>query len=97
MARIIYSDLAFKDLERILDFLLDASPESAAGALQQIRTAVSILAAHPQVGRRTDRFRRELVITFGATGFLALYRHDARRDLVRVLRVRHQREVGYRD
>jgi plasmid stabilization system protein ParE len=97
LAHVIYSDEALEDLERIIEFLLATSPESAGAALGQIRGAVSVLAAHPQIGRRVDLHRRQLVISYGATGYLALYRYDARPDLVRVLRVRHQREAGYRD
>ena len=40
---------------------------------------------------------RELVITYGASGYLALYRYDSKPDVVRILRIRHQREAGYRD
>jgi len=32
-----------------------------------------------------------------AAGYLALYRHDVPQDVVRVLRIRHQREAGYKD
>jgi hypothetical protein len=44
-----------------------------------------------------DAHRRELVISHGASGYLALYRHDAAPGVVRILRLRHQREAGYRD
>lgn len=97
MAEVIYSAEALADLERIIDFLLETSPETAEKALAQIRSAITILASHPQIGRRVDRVRRELVITYGASGYLALYRHDARPDVTRILRVRHQREAGYID
>ena len=97
MAKVIYSDEALADLERIIEFLLESSPAAAAAALSQIRSAVTILEAHPRVGRRIDAHRRELVITYGAAGYLALYRHDVPQDVVRVLRVRHQREAGYKD
>ena len=97
MAKVIYSDEALVDLERIIEFLLESSPAAAAAALSQIRSAVTILEAHPRVGRRIDAHRRELVITYGAAGYLALYRHDVPRDVVRVLRLRHQREAGYKD
>jgi plasmid stabilization system protein ParE len=97
VAKVIYSDEALADLERIIEFLLESSPAAAAAALSQIRSAVTILEAHPRVGRRIDAHRRELVITYGAAGYLALYRHDVPQDVVRVLRVRHQREAGYRD
>ena len=97
MARIIYSNEAFEDLDRIIEFLLTTSAETAGVALKQIEAAVSVLVAHPQIGRRVDMHRRELVISHGATGYLALYRYDARPDVVRILRLRHQREAGYRD
>ena len=97
MAKVIYSAEALADLERIIEFLLESSPAAAAAALSQIRSAVTILEAHPRVGRRIDAHRRELVITYGAAGYLALYRHDVPQDVVRVLRIRHQREAGYKD
>ena len=97
MAQVIYSAEALADLERIVEFLLETSPDSAGAALHQIRTGVEILASHPRIGRRVDSHRRELVISHGASGYLALYRHELRRDLIRILRVRHQREAGYQD
>ena len=96
MARVVYSAEALDDLDRIIEFLLARSPDAAGAALDQIQAAIAILAVHPQIGRRTDQVRRELVITYGATGYLALYRYDARPDIARVLRIRHQREAGYR-
>lgn len=97
MAQVIYAAEALADLERIIDFLLQAAPESADAALTQIQSAITILEAHPRIGRGVEKHLRELVITHGASGYLALYRHNAGTDLVRVLRIRHQREAGYRD
>ena len=97
MAEVVFSDEAFADLERIVDFLLDTSPEHAADALQKIRSAVDVLHMHPLVGRRVDVDIRELVISWGGTGYLALYRLDAALNIVRILRIRHQREAGYTD
>ncbi len=37
----------------------------------------------------------ELVISFGATGYIALYRFVVQLDEVRVLALRQQREIGY--
>lgn len=59
--------------------------------------AIEILADHPLIGYRVEGELRELVILRGASGCLALYRFDPVRDIVRLLRIRHQREVGYRD
>lgn len=38
---------------------------------------------------------RELVIRFGDSGYVALYRHEPADDAVYVLAVRHQKEAGY--
>ena len=98
MARVIYSAAALDDLERIVAFLLEkSSAQSAALALAQVRKAIDILASHPRIGRRVRAQLRELVISHGASGYLALYRFDAALDVVAVLRIRHQREAGYRD
>jgi plasmid stabilization system protein ParE len=97
MARLIYSGEALADLERMVDFLLDAAPESARPAFDDIVVALNALRTHPLIGRRVDRRRRELVISRGATGYLAIYRFDPVLDVVRVLRIRHQREAGYID
>jgi plasmid stabilization system protein ParE len=97
VARVVYSAAALEDIERLVDFLLESSPAAAGVALHQIRSAVDVLAAHPRIGRRVRSHLRELVISHGSSGYLALYRFDAPRSIVRVLRVRHQREAGFRD
>ena len=97
MARVTYSETAVQDLERITEFLLEAAAESAESVLLQIQSAVEILASHPRIGRRVRGSLRELVVSVGASGYLALYRYDAALDAVRIVRVRHQREAGYRD
>jgi plasmid stabilization system protein ParE len=97
LAQVIYSAEALADLDRIIEFLLEASPAVAGSALTQIQSAVTILEAHPRIGRRVDHVRREPVITHGASGYLALYRHDTKPDVVRLPRIRHQREAGYHD
>ena len=38
---------------------------------------------------------RELVISRGKTGYVALYRYLSGQDVILVLAVRHQRELGY--
>lgn len=97
MAQVIYSAGALTDLERLGEFLLEQAPDSAPGVLARITGAIEILADHPLIGRRTEGELRELVISRGSSGYLALYRFDVIGDVVRLLRIRHQREAGYRD
>ena len=95
MARVIYSAAALDDLERLADFLRTVEADAPA-ALERILSCLELLEHNPELGRADRHGLRELVISRGRTGYLALYRHEPRRELVRVLRVRHQREAGYR-
>lgn len=95
MAQVIYSAYAVENLERAIRFLRDKNSEVAMAGAAAIRSAVESLASHPLIGRRVEGDLRELVISYGATGYIALYRFDIQRDQVRVLALRHQREVGY--
>ena len=96
MAQVVFSTEAVADLERLADFLREQSPGAATATLALVLDAAEILASHPLIGRRVEGELRELVMSRGNSGYLGLYVFDARRDLVRVLRVRHQREAGYR-
>ena len=94
LAEIAFSPRALQDLERVFDFYARDDPALAAAQIAGVRSAVMILADHPLIGRPAKHGLRELVISRGKTGFLALYRFLAQRDVVRVLRIRHQRELG---
>jgi hypothetical protein len=47
------------------------------------------------VGRRVESELRELIISYGHSGYVALYRFLVSRDEVRILAIQHQRELGY--
>ncbi len=95
MAAVVYSSHALDHLERAFDFLAQTEPSAALKAATAIQPAVSILAAHPLIGRRLEGEIRELVISFGKSGYLALYRFILHLDVVRVLSIRHQHELDY--
>ncbi|MSP95633.1 MAG: type II toxin-antitoxin system RelE/ParE family toxin [Betaproteobacteria bacterium] len=97
MAQVIFSQEALADLERLGEFLLEQAPGSAADILTRVTGAIEILADHPLIGRRVEGELRELVISRGNSGYLALYCFDVVGEIVRLLRIRHQREAGYRD
>ncbi|NRR34314.1 type II toxin-antitoxin system RelE/ParE family toxin [Oxalobacteraceae bacterium] len=95
MARLIYSRQALDDLERISDFLVTYDPAIASAAIELIIEAVTVLERHPLIGRAFDEDLRELVITQGKTGYVALYSFEEPHDAVLILAVRHQREAGF--
>ena len=53
------------------------------------------LAVHPLIGRRLEGGLRELVISYGQSGYVALYRFVVSQDEVRILAIRQQRELGF--
>ena len=92
--RVEYSQRALADIARLADFLLESHPEATGKTAALIVEAVSLLARHPLIGRARPHDLRELVISRGRSGYLALYRVDVPRDRVLVLAIRHQREGG---
>jgi plasmid stabilization system protein ParE len=97
VASVVYAAAAVHQLARAFAFLAEHDPQAAVDAATAIRTAIGLLAVHPLIGRRVQGQLRELVISHGHTGYVALYRHLPGRDEVRILAIRHQRELGYRD
>lgn len=95
MATVVYSAPWLTHLERALQFLRDENPDAVPAAVGAMRSAVESLAAHPLLGHRVHDDIRELVISYGATGYLALYRFVVPKDEVRILAIRHQREIGF--
>ena len=91
------------DLERLFDVLLERElspdggdlslPEQAIAAL---RSGIATLKTSPFTCRKADQspFLRELIVTFGRSGYVALFEIEGETD-VAVLAVRHQLEDDY--
>jgi addiction module RelE/StbE family toxin len=95
VARLNYARRALSDLERLTDFLHASDPAAAEVTAGLIAEAVQILKNHPLIGRPAEGGFRELVISRGRSGYLALYSFEEAADTVLVLAIRHQREAGY--
>lgn len=97
-----FSGAARSDLGRLLTFLVDRAEtaedfDAAVQTIGTIETTVHMqLAVTPWSFRKAGRRAtlRELIIPFGATGYVALY-EIVSPTLVVVLAVRHQREDDY--
>jgi plasmid stabilization system protein ParE len=64
--------------------------------MRAIYQRLQALCIHPGLGRPIDDAtpgRRELVIHFGQSAYVALYEHNA--EEITVLSIRHGREAGY--
>jgi plasmid stabilization system protein ParE len=88
---------AAEGLERCRQFLATKAPEAARRAGQAIERQLRLLQTAPDIGRPFPDMPelRELVIAFGDSGYVALYRHEPTVDTVYVLAFRHQKEAGY--
>ena len=95
MAQIVYSESALANLERVFEFLAEHEPQAALGAARSMVEAIETLSNHPLIGRTIAGELRELVISYGKTGYIALYRFLPLQDQVRILAIRHQRELDY--
>jgi len=94
---------ADEDLERLFDFMLErelsregGELELAAEAIGAIKAGLKVLERFPFTCRKAGEspFLRELVIPFGATGYVALFEIVDDKTVV-VAAVRHQREDDY--
>ena len=95
MTRWLVSKDAAQDLEELVEFLRAHQAEYAIETIDLILNAMNVLEQHPEIGRPVQHNFRELVISRGKTGYIALYEYDAESDVVLVLAIRHQREAGY--
>lgn len=95
MPRLVFAPRALDDLDRLTDFLLEQSTEQARATAPIIVSGLGALKLHPLIGKPSEHGLRELMISRGRTGYIALYAYDARADVVMVLAIRHQREAGF--
>jgi plasmid stabilization system protein ParE len=96
MAQVVYSARSLVHAELAFQFLREKNRAAAPDAVTAIQSAVDNLATHPLIGRRLEGEIRELVISYGQTGYIALYRFVVPQNEVRILAIRHQRELGFR-
>lgn len=95
--KVRFTSEAEEDLSRLYDYMLERDFVAAERALNAIRSAIEILRFSPFSCRKAvpeNAFLRELLIPFGASGYVALFEIESGRT-VTVLAVRHQREDDY--
>ena len=96
MSRVIWSPAALLDVQRLYRLLALKNIDAAKRAVTAMRQGVRVLGQQPGIGRPIDEMPdefREWIIDFWDSGYVARYRLDS--DVVTILAVRHQIEVGY--
>lgn len=92
-----FAPAAAEDLQRLFDFLAEQDLDAAERARAVIGQAIGVLQTFPFSCRKAspdNPFLRELVISFGSYGYVALFEVEDKKK-VTVLAVRHQREDDY--
>ncbi len=96
MPQIVFSEKSRFDIERIRNFLISKNAVSAFEAISVIREYIAILQKSPFAGRSIeDSELRELIVPFGASGYVVLYKYYFERDLVVIAAIKHQKEDDY--
>lgn len=95
---VIWSPRSLECVQRLYNFLAEKDIDAAKTAAALLFKQAELLERFPQAGRPAEDLEpehRELLIPFGAAGYVLLYRFDEDRASVTVLAVRHQKEVAY--
>lgn len=95
--RVRYTKAAREDLHRLYTFLLEHDLKAARRALDAIGKGTEFLREFSFTCRKAapdNPFLRELIIPFGAAGYVALFEIEDDQT-VTILAIRHQREDDY--
>ena len=83
---------------RFAEFYRQQAPHVISEAISSIIDTIGLLELNPWMGRPyplQGYSFRELVIGFGASGYVALYAYSEDRDIIDILAIRHQKELKY--
>ncbi|HET7662099.1 MAG TPA: type II toxin-antitoxin system RelE/ParE family toxin [Rhodanobacteraceae bacterium] len=92
-----FTQAALEDVERLYRFLAEQDSQAADAAIHALEKAWELLSIFPLSARKADPanpFLRELLITFGSAGYVALFQIEDDTTIT-ILAIRHQREDDY--
>lgn len=91
--KVIVSDEASVDLDRLQAFLFEKDARAARRAIAAIVSAIDSLEIFPERGRPSAaKGSRDLTIRFGKSAYIVRYVYRASRRTVMIVRVWHGRE-----
>lgn len=95
--KVRYTLAAKEDLKRLFTFLAERDLQAAEQARRTIGASIQLLQQFPFTCRKAvadNALLRELVISFGSAGYVALFEIEGD-STVTIVSVRHQREDDY--
>lgn len=94
MPQITLTKRAQIDLERLRAFLASNSPTASKKSAKVLKNALELISRQPRIGKAyTEPNQFDLIINFGTSGYII--RYELQQELILILAVRHQREVGF--
>jgi plasmid stabilization system protein ParE len=88
--RILFTERARADLDRLHAFIASKSPRAAKRAVQRIIEGIDLLALFPHSGVVVKGVIRNAFIRFGRSGYVVRYKVEA--DTVLITRIWHGKE-----
>jgi plasmid stabilization system protein ParE len=97
MPQVIITPAAQRGLDRCGAFLEENNLEAAKRAAQVIKKHFRLLETMPNSGKPFPKRPawNQVIIPFGDSGYLALYRYEPSDDAVYILAFRHQKELKW--
>jgi plasmid stabilization system protein ParE len=96
MRGLVWLDSAVNDLARLREFIVEKNPDAAARAAKAIKQGVQLIVGSPSIGKPVLDLPdyRDLLIRFGAGGYVLRYRVHL--DVVYAVHLRHYRELDFK-
>ena len=94
MPQIIYTAEFVNDFERLYTYLAEKNPIAAQKLAVLLEEKLDLLPAIPKAFAFFGEFRLYL-LQFGSSGYAILYDYDEELDTITILRIKHQKEVGF--
>jgi mRNA-degrading endonuclease RelE of RelBE toxin-antitoxin system len=94
MSRIVYSDIFIDDLVIIKDFLDHLAPKLYNKFTTQFKRKIKTIKTSPNAFLPVGD-NRVYFMEFGSSGYAIQYHYDVTFDVIKLLRIKHQRESGF--
>jgi len=94
MPRIMYSEAFINDLQRIKEFLNGVEAGINAKFSARFKEKLIIIKNNPK-GFVPFGDNRVYFLSFGASGYAIQYHYDENLDVIKLLRIKHQKETGF--
>lgn len=96
MWELVWLDSAINDVVRLKEFIIKENSNVAKRAVEAIKDATERLLRHPNIGKPVNDlpFYRDLLIRFGAGGYILRYRIYL--NTIYIVHIRHYRESDFK-